>query len=129
MRQTGIKTTTYGNIPQILANVELQHSIGIVVAGTITGQTINGRKVVRAGTPLYGNIDARGTAFVAETTTAGVSNAVGILLHDVDITDGNNNGTLLVFGFVNKLRIDSTTLAKITAAVQTALKNIVFYNA
>lgn len=78
---------------------------------------------------MYGNIDARGTAFVAETTTEGVSNAVGILLHDVDITDGNNNGTLLIFGFVNKLRIDSVTLAKITAAVQTALKNIVFYNA
>ena len=38
-----------------------------------------------------------------------------VLLHDVDVTDGNANGTALVFGFVNLNRIDATTVAKLKA--------------
>lgn len=74
---------------------------------------------------MAGSLDARTTAFTKATTGSG-SNAVGVLLHDVDVTAGDANGTLLIFGFVNKNRIDETTRALITADVQTALPMIKF---
>lgn len=146
--KTGITKTTYGNVNQILANVELQQSFGIVVSNA-DYVTVGGRKIVKAGTPLYGDLNARTTAFVKETTTAAVtgnlvvpsggatvvlpapakSNAVGVLLNDVDVTDGNANGTLLLFGFVNKSRLDSDVQALITAPVQAALNKITFLTA
>lgn len=114
LNNTGIKKEKYGNVDSILFAVEHQVSMGIVVDDS-AGTEINGRKIVKAGTPLTGNLDARTTAFTAEATTGEVgsktSNAVGILLHDVDVTTGDNNGTLLSFGFVNTNRIDATTKA------------------
>ena len=43
------------------------------------------------------------------------------MLHDVDVTTGDANGTLLIFGFVNLDRIDETTQGKLTSYVKTAL--------
>ena len=129
LNNTGIKKGKYGNVDSILFAVEHQVSMGIVVDDA-AGIETNGRKIVKAGTPLTGNLDARTTAFTAESTTgetrSKTSNAVGILLHDVDVTAGDNNGTLLLFGFVNTNRIDATTKAKITAEVKKALNMITF---
>ena len=57
---------------------------------------------------------------------ATVSDAKGILLHDVDVTTGNANGTLLIFGFVNVDRIDATVMEKNNEHVKEALKGIYF---
>ena len=122
---TGIMKETYGNKYQILFAVEHQVSMGIVV-DTTCGVAENGRKIAKAGTPVTGNLDKRTTAFTLAVTTAGASNAVGILLHDVDVTDDDNNGTVLLFGFVNTNRIDETTKAKITTEVKAALPMIKF---
>lgn len=122
---TGIMKETYGNKNQILFAVEHQVSMGIVV-DTTCGVAENGRKIAKAGTPVTGNLDERTTAFTPAVTTTGASNAVGILLHDVDVTDDDNNGTVLLFGFVNTNRIDETTKAKITTEVKAALSMIKF---
>lgn len=122
---TGIMKETYGNKNQILFAVEHQVSMGIVV-DTTCGVAENGRKIAKAGTPVTGNLDERTTAFTPAVTTTGASNAVGILLHDVDVTDDDNNGTVLLFGFVNTNRIDETTKAKITTEVKAALPMIKF---
>lgn len=121
---TGIMKETYGNKKQILFAVEHQVSMGIVV-DTTCGVAENGRKIAKAGTPVTGNLDERTTAFTPAVTSE-ASNAVGILLHDVDVTDDDNNGTVLLFGFVNTNRIDETTKAKITAEVKAALPMIKF---
>lgn len=123
---TGIKKETYGNRNQLLFAVEHQVSMGIVVDETAFTVTENGRKIAKAGTPVTGSLDARGKAFTPAVTTSGASNAIGILLHDVDVTEGDNNGTLLLHGFVNTNRIDATTKAKVTAEVKKALPLIVF---
>lgn len=122
---TGIMKETYGNKNQILFAVEHQVSMGIVV-DTTCGVAENGRKIAKAGTPVTGNLDERTAAFTPAAATTGASNAVGILLHDVDVTDGDNNGTVLLFGFVNTNRIDETTKAKITEEVKAALPMIKF---
>ena len=123
---TGITKTSYLNKNQILFAVEHQVSMSIVVDDTAgTEDSATKRKIVKAGTPLTGSLDERTTAFTKATTSTG-ANAVGILLHDVDVTAGENNGTLLIFGFVNTNRLDSTTKALITADVKTALPMIKF---
>ena len=117
-----IKTQTYVNVNQILFNTDPQVSVGVLVSNTGISAGTDGRKIVKAGTPLAGSLEARGTAFTKAATTEGVSNAVGILLHDVDVTAGAENGTLLIFGFVDLNKVDTTTAALVTSEVKTALK-------
>ena len=125
LNNTGIKKETYGSGKQILFAVEHQVSMGIVVDKSV-GVADGTKKIAKAGTPITGSLDARGTAFTAATTTSGASNAVGVLLHDVDVTVDDNNGVILLFGFVNTNMIAATTKAKITAEVKAALPMIKF---
>lgn len=114
--QSGITKTSGAAPVQILANVDMQFSMGVVCAQGAVSEN-NGKKILKAGTPMAGNLDARTTAFTQATGT----DTVGVLLHDVDVTKGNANGTLLLFGFVNVNRLDSATKALITEEVKTAL--------
>lgn len=127
LNQTGVRKETYGNTNQILFAVEHQVSMGVVVSKAL-GVADGTKKVVKAGTPLTGNLDARTTAFTAATagSSSEASNAVGVLLHDVDVTTGDANGTLLLFGFVNTNRIDAKTKAKLTDTVKAAMPMIKF---
>lgn len=121
----GIKKETLAAPQQILFNVQNQMSVPILVDKTMTSVTVDGRKVVKAGTPLSGDLTARGTAFKAAVDTS--APAVGVLLHDVDITDNNANGTLLIWGFVNLDRLDSATAALITATRKTELAGRIWF--
>lgn len=126
LNKTGIAKTTGAAPVQILFNVQNQMSVGIKLAKNFAGAvTENGRKIVKAGTPLSGDLTARGTAFVAAADTT--APAVGILLHDVDVTDADANATLLIWGFVNLSRVDSTTAALITANRKTELAGKVWF--
>jgi len=126
LNRTGITKVTGAAPTQILFNVDNQMSVGIKLAKNFSGAvTENGRKIVKAGTPLSGDLTTRGTAFVAAADTT--APAVGILLHDVDVTDNDANATLLIWGFVNLSRVDSTTASKITANRKTELAGKVWF--
>lgn len=118
LNQTGIKKTTYGGPVQILFNVQNQVSVSIRVDGAYS-VTRDGRKIVPAGTPLNGDLTARNTSFVKAVDTT--HPATGVLLHDVDVTEGDANGTLLIWGFVDLNKVDSATAALITATRKTEL--------
>ncbi len=126
---TGITKVTGAAPVQILFNVQNQMSVSIVVDDGYS-VTRDGKKIVPAGTPLSGDLTARDTAFVqAKDATAGQQDgkaATGVLLHDVDVTNGDNNGTLLIWGFVDLNKLDSTTAALITATRKSEMKNITF---
>ena len=100
---------------QILANVEMQAAVGCIVDDA-TGiyATVDGRKIVKAGTPLKIVLETRNTTAAVLATASVVMNAV--LLHDVDVTDGKANGTALLFGFINLNRVDTDVQTKITTA-------------
>lgn len=124
LNQTGIHKVTGAAPVQILFNVQNQMSVGIKLAKNFAGAvTENGRKIVKAGTPLTGDLTNRAAAF----TAAGENNAKGVLLHDVDVTDADANATLLIWGFVNLNRVDAATKALLTAQVQTALAGQVYF--
>lgn len=109
LNRDGISKTSFGAPKQILANVELQSSVGCIVAQA-AGVAVGTKKIAKAGTPIkidMGNLQTPATA-EAEGNNA-------VLLHDVDVTGGNANGTALVFGFVNVNRLESDVQAKVTA--------------
>lgn len=113
LNQSGITKTTYGAPKQILANVELQSSVGCIVPQSL-GVEVGSRKIAKAGTPVRIDLMNLNNAVAkADGTTA--MNAV--LLHDVDVTNGSANGTALIFGFVNVNRVDSDVATAITTAL------------
>ena len=88
------------------------------------------QKVAEVGnSPVVTKTSTTGLIGAVTEATApeiGTSNAVAVLLHDVDVTEGNANGTALIFGFVNLDRLDTATQALCTEAVRTALNMIKF---
>lgn len=118
----GVKNAKYGAPVQILANVELQESVGCRVPKTM-GVHVGDRLIVKAGTPIHVDFTNLQTPVTAPSSAEGavvVANAV--LLHNVDVTDaavgGSKNGTALIFGFVNVNRLESDVKAKVTAGVK-----------
>ena len=127
LNRSGISKTTMTAPRQILANVELQSSVGCIVPQAL-GVEVDGKKIAKAGTPIKVDLMNLQTAVAkADGTTA--MNAV--LLHDVDVTNGNANGTALIFGFVNVNRVESDVATAITTAVGAtgASKQITFIKA
>lgn len=197
LNKSGISKTTYGAPKQILANVELQASVGVVVDDAL-GTTVGTKKIAKAGTPVavdfsnrslpvtasreavnesatatvtgtgvsaasvtaatfgtkVGNVDGTyefaaevadsvttwkldgtavtlsdygitptGTAVdgdkisVAYVSAKAALNANAVLLHDVDVTAGDANGTALYFGIVNYNRLDSDVQALVSCGV------------
>lgn len=126
LNRTGITKVTGAAPTQILFNVDNQMSVSIKVSKNVTGTvTENGRKILKAGTPLNGDLTARGTAFVNAVDNS--KPAVGVLLHDVDVTDADANGSLLIWGFVNLSRLSTGATTLLTATRQTELAGKVWF--
>lgn len=116
LNRDGIRKTTLTAPKQILANVLLQSSVGCIVPQAL-GVAVGTQKLVKAGTPIQVDLmNLQTPAKKADGDTA--MNAV--LLHDVDVTAGNANGTALVFGFVNVNRVEADVQAAITTALGAA---------
>ena len=116
LNRSGVSKDTMVATRQILANVQLQSSVGCIVPNTL-GVAVGAKKIVKAGTPIKIDLMNLQTA-AAEADGAVAMNAV--LLHDVDVTAGNANGTALVFGFVNVNRVDTDVAALIATATGNA---------
>lgn len=90
---------SYSNVNQILADPSLQFSVGCIVPQNLGS--------AKAGTPIKVDLSNISTPIVKPDGSTTVANAV--LLHDVDLSHGQTNGTALLFGFVNLSKIDSAT--------------------
>lgn len=210
LNQTGIKKQSFNNIKNILVDEKNSTSVSIVISNTGVEANSDGRKIVKAGTPVYGSLEARNVPFIisgtsvsatataevdgtgvtkAEVTAATFSTAVSgeagtyvftydadaaaqtpdpswkldgsevtlvtygitptgspddgdkitvtftpagttgvsaIVLHDVDVTDGNANSQVVIFGTIDLNKLESDVQALITADVKSALKMVQF---
>ncbi|TLQ05474.1 hypothetical protein FEZ51_02110 [Pediococcus stilesii] len=114
---------TFGGTTQVLGNVMNKVAFPVQLNDAGITADANGKKIIPAGTPVGGAVDA----LQDETAVLGKvddETAQGILEHDVDVTSGQGNGTLIVWGFVNELRIKDVTISD---AVKTALKGRVTF--
>lgn len=106
----------------LIANNSYMVTLGAQVTNTGVNADADGKKILKAGTPLAGDITKRGTAF---TKTNG-SSAVAVLMHDVDVTAGAENATIILAGCVDLLKLDTATKALVTSDVVSALPRIIF---
>lgn len=124
LNQSGIKRVSAVSPTQILFNAQNHVSVGVKVAQAV-GVAVGDKKIAKAGTPLNGDLTKRDTAFVSRVDSS--NPAVGVLLHDVDVTDGDANGSLLIWGFVNLDRLESDTAALVTETAKTELAGRVWF--
>lgn len=112
-------------VKDVLLAPHLAFEIGVQVANTGVSTT-NGKKIIPAGTPIGGTTSAlttRNAVLQVTNSSSNGANAQGVLRYDVDVTDGNANATMIVFGF-----IDESKCPTIEATAKTALTKITFVN-
>ena len=114
-----IMKETYGADKNILIAPELAFTIGCVVgnAGVVVNE--EGKKIIKAGTPV-GN--ATSVLKNRQTVLTTEGNAQGVVLHDIDVTAGNANATLVVSGYVDLLKLDADVVEKVETAEATLTK-------
>ena len=120
-----VKSKSYGNEKQILIAPELAFSIGCLVGNTGVDADSNGRKIIKAGTPVGGSTSVLTNR--QTVLTKGAENAQGVVLHDVDVTNGDGRATLVIAGYVDLYKVDDDVKSIITSATAT-LSRIVFLN-
>ena len=110
-----IETVEYGNRKSILISQDSYHvALPVVLSGSPND-------TIKAGEPLTGNIEKRDTAFTASTL-----GAVGVNLHDVKLdAQGNGNGTLVIAGCIDLLKLDEGVKSNVATA-KTDLPRIIF---
>lgn len=113
LNRSGIGKTSLAATKQILANVDWQNSVGCIVPQSL-GVAVGSKKIAKAGTPIKIDLMNLQTAAQAANGTVALN---AVLLHDVDVTEGNANGTALYAGVVNVNRVDSDVATAITTAV------------
>ena len=98
-----VKSLEFGNDKQILVAPELAFTIGCLVTNTGISANAEGKKIIKAGTPVGG-----GDVLVNRQTVLAqnAESPVGVLLHDVDVTAGQENATLVVEGIVDIEKLD-----------------------
>lgn len=118
-----VKSQVFGGPDKqiLIAEDSFKVTLGAVIAAT-GAVTVDGKKIIKAGTPVKGDLKNRTTAFAKE---ADAPNA--IVLHDVDVTNGANNGTIVVAGAIDLNRLDADAAELITATVEEKLPRIIFF--
>ena len=108
----------------LIANDSYMVTLPAIIKATGVTADSDGKKIVKAGTPLYGNIEKRDTGF----TIAGAEGAspVVVLMHDVDVTAGDENGTIVLAGVVDLLKLESSVQTALTSAIKAAMPRIIF---
>ena len=102
-----IQKTVYGNRKTILIS---QDSFHVALPVKISGSA---NTTIKAGEPLVGDVASR----LSVEFTAGTEGATGLLLHDVVLdAKGKGNGTIVLAGCIDKLKLESDVLAKVESA-------------
>ncbi|EOH94837.1 hypothetical protein [Enterococcus pallens] len=128
MAKMGTVVTKGKNTKQILANATLYQAFGAQIKADGVTADSNGRKIIPAGTPVGGTasfLEDEMAELVVTNADGDAANTQGVLLYEIDVTAGTQNGTVLVFGFVNENRLDSALT--VNAAAKTALENKVTF--
>lgn len=99
--------TVYGNRKNILIG---QDSFHIALPVKLSGSA---NATIKAGQPLVGDLAKR----LSVEFTAGTESAKGILLHEVTLDkNGKGNGTIVVAGCIDKLKLDNDIVTAIGSA-------------
>ena len=123
-----LKTTSYGTAKDILYLLDDYTAITVNVSATGVTAGSDGKKIVPAGTVIGGVLADPTQAAVAAAggSGEGAVAAEGVLRHDVDVTDGDALGTMIVRGVIDgtKLPANITANQKATLPMITVIGSL-----
>ncbi|MCQ4921554.1 hypothetical protein NE686_00530 [Tissierella carlieri] len=119
-----VRTIEYGNRKEIL---KFNDFISTVVTVSDEGvQAADGKKIVKAGTIIGGltkPVLLNPGEFVEDKNTAEkATGAEGVLLYDVDVTNGSREGAMVIWGFIDLAKIPTEPVAEINLPQITFMK-------
>ena len=126
LNQTGVTKVSGTNRKTILVDEMNSTALSIVVGNTGVNAGADGKKIIKAGTPVTGSLTERNTAFTVAKDSGGNNNAVGVILHDVDVTNGEANSQVVIFGFIDISKLDSDVVTLLTEAAKKSMRMIQF---
>ncbi|KRK40806.1 hypothetical protein [Loigolactobacillus bifermentans] len=119
------KIETFGATKQVLGFVANKVALGVVLSDEGVDADALGRKVIPAGTPVGGDASTLADEQAVLKVVAD-GTAQGVLEHEVDVTAGQGNGTLIINGYINENRLPENVT--ITDETKTALAGrVVFF--
>ena len=125
LNQSGITKTSGLARKTILIDTQLFFALPCMIEGTKVKAGLDGKKIVKAGTPLKGSLLSRDKAFtvvVKDNVDADADTVVGIAEHDVDVTTGNANGGIIVFGFIDESKLDTDVVELLNTTIADSTK-------
>lgn len=105
---------TYGGTKEILATKNFS-AIGVMVDDAGVAANGKGLKIVKAGTVVGGKAKPTLTNENEPVTKKEDGNAEGVLLHDVDVTEGPGVGTMVIRGEIDFNKIEEPNALSIEA--------------
>lgn len=123
MPKGGFTTASAVTPKTILFNNEPKITVGIVVDDTGGTAGDDGKKIIKAGTPVTGSLEDRTTPW----TKTSSNDVVGVLLDDVDVTGGTGNATVIIFGTVDLNKVDDDVNELLTTTIKEALDGKVYF--
>lgn len=110
----------------VLLNPDNAFEISVQVGNTGLTADTDGKMIIKAGTPVGGTVNVlktRNTVLSVTNTATTGENAQGVLRHNVDVTNGTTNATLIVRG-----EVDASKCPTIVSQAEEALVHIIFVN-
>lgn len=119
LNQTGVQVSSYGNRKSILVDNVNSTAVSVMVSNSGVNAGSDGKKVVKAGTPVYGDLLDRSKAFTVASTGDGAAatKVAGVILHDVEVTSGTANSQMVIFGTIDVSKLDTATATALKGAV------------
>lgn len=111
LNQTGFKKESGTTRKFILVDEKNSTAVSCVVGNTGVDADAEGKKIIKAGTPVTGSLTERNTAFTVDTSAP-----VGIILHDVDVTAGEANSQVVIFGTIDISKVEEDVATMLTTA-------------
>lgn len=121
-----MNTATFKSGNNYIINEQNSHRIGVIVSNAGIAANANGRKIIPNGTPIGGATSAmenRQTVLsvVADATVQGLLwEPTG---EGLDVTNGNTNATMFVFGVADTKQLPAT----VTSTIKTALAKQIYF--
>lgn len=117
-----VKTAKYGSETDILIAPELAFAIPCIIGNTGV-DAVDGKKIIYAGTPLTADADPLTTRDTVLKKASDAATIYGYARHDVDVTDGDTNDTLLIDGYVDLLKLQESVKTLVTGGGLTGTNN------
>ena len=120
-----VKTEVYTNENDYLIAGQNSFALSCIVGNTGVSAGADGRKIIKAGTPLYIGSGKNVYKDRFEILTVSGDTLVGIARHNIDVTEGNRNDAVLTQGYVEFYRLEAD-VQEAVEAVEEELTEIKF---